>query len=489
MNTPGRTITTEEALREREFALAVAQRMARLGSWALDLSNLDDVDSNTLWWSDQCYRLFGYQPGTVEVTNELFFRHVHPEDRPAISAAVARAIREHTPYSFEHRIVLPDGSERVVHEWAEVLTSASGRPVRLVGAIQDITERKRTEEALRKALAEVETLKNRLQAENVYLQEEIKTRYGFDEIIGRSAALKKVLRQVEQVAPTDSTVLISGETGTGKELLARAVHNLSRRKDRPLVTVNCGAISPGLVESELFGHEKGAFTGALARKIGRFELADGGTIFLDEIGDMPLDLQVKLLRVLQEGQFERVGGSKTLTVDVRVIAATHCDLNALVEAGKFRADLYYRLNIFPIRVPALRERKEDIPLLVRHLVVKYGMKMGRRIETIPQAALDALAAYDWPGNVRELGNVIERSVIISRGTTLELGDWLAGQRAVSGGGLRARTLEEVERAHIIEVLESTRWRVSGPRGAATILGVKPTTLEARMKKLGIARPS
>jgi formate hydrogenlyase transcriptional activator len=242
------------------------------------------------------------------------------------------------------------------------------------------------------------------------------------------------------------------------------------------------------VESELFGHERGAFTGAVARKIGRFEVADSGTIFLDEIGELPPELQVRLLRVLQEGEIERVGGSKTLSVDVRVIAATHRDLWALVEAGRFRADLYYRLNIFPIRAPALRERKEDIPLLVRHFVLRYGVKLRKRIETVPQAALDALAAYDWPGNVRELGNVIERSVIISKGSTLEVGEWLAGQQVASGGS-RARTLEEVERAHIIEVLESTRWRVSGSRGAANILGLKPTTLEARMKKLGINRPS
>jgi transcriptional regulator with GAF, ATPase, and Fis domain len=256
------------------------------------------------------------------------------------------------------------------------------------------------------------------------------------------------------------------------------------------VTVNCGAISAGLVESELFGHEKGAFTGAAARKIGRFELADGGTIFLDEIGDLPLDLQVRLLRVLQEGELERVGGTRTLRVDVRVIAATHHDLEEAVSAGIFRADLFYRLNVFPIRMPPLRERRDDIPLLVRHLAQKYSAKLGKRIERIPQAALDALTAYDWPGNIRELGNIIERSVIVSKGTTLELAEWTPARQHTSGVVSEpGRALEEVERAHISAVLESTGWRVSGPRGAARVLGLKPTTLEARMKRLGITRPT
>ena len=346
--------------------------------------------------------------------------------------------------------------------------------------------------------AEIARLKDRLQAENVYLIEEIKTQQGFEEMVGHAPALQRVLGRVEQVAPTDSTVLITGETGTGKELVARAIHNHSRRRDRPLVSVNCGAISPGLVESELFGHEKGAFTGALGRKIGRFELADGGTIFLDEIGDLPLDLQVKLLRVLQEGEIERVGGMKPIRVDVRVVAATHRDIRKAVEEGRFRADLYYRLNVFPIHTPALRERREDIPALVRHFALKYAARFGRSIETIPTATLAALTAYDWPGNIRELGNVIERSVIVSRGGVLELGDWISTQTPATGApaapaGLRplgdpGGTPDEIERARILEVLEATKWRVSGPKGAALRLGLKPTTLESRMKRLGITRP-
>lgn len=327
--------------------------------------------------------------------------------------------------------------------------------------------------------AEVTQLRDRLQAENVYLRDEIRTQHGFEEIVGRSPGLKRVLRQVEQVAPSDATVLLTGETGTGKELIARAIHNLSRREDQPLVTVNCGAISAGLVESELFGHEKGAFTGAVARKIGRFELAPWGTIFLDEIGD--------LLRVLQEGEFERVGGTARIKVGVRIIAATHRDLERAVDTDRFRADLYYRLNVFPIHIPPLRERKEDIPPLVRHFVLLYATTMGKRIESIPKHTLDVLTAYSWPGNVRELANMLERSVIISQGATLELGERII-PRSSLGGSEQMRTLDEINRQHILRVLEETGWRVSGPKGTAAVLGLKPTTLESRMKKLGISRP-
>jgi predicted ATPase/transcriptional regulator with GAF, ATPase, and Fis domain len=329
---------------------------------------------------------------------------------------------------------------------------------------------------------EIRRLKERVEAENVYLTEEIQTERGFEEIVGHTPALRRVLGRIEQVASTDSTVLVLGETGTGKELIARAIHNHSRRRERSLVSVNCGAISAGLVESELFGHERGAFTGALSRKIGRFELADGGTIFLDEIGDLSLDLQVKLLRVLQEGEIERVGGTRPIKVDVRVIAATHRDLEAAVADGRFRADLYYRLNVFPLQVPPLRERREDVPVLVRHFVLKYAARMGKQIEHIPRKTLDALTAYDWPGNVRELANIVERSVIVSQGRTLEVGDWLTPQPRAG------RTLKETEREQILAALEETRWRVSGPAGAAVRLGLKPTTLEARMKRLGITRP-
>ncbi len=343
--------------------------------------------------------------------------------------------------------------------------------------LRDVNDRRQAEERLR-----------RLQVQNVYLREEAEAGPKLGDILGASPGIRRVLESVDQVAATDSTVLITGETGTGKELVAKTIHERSNRKDSILVKVNCAALPSGLVESELFGHEKGAFTGAIDRKIGRFELADGATLFLDEIGDLPLDTQAKLLRVLQDGQFERVGGTRTLEVDVRLIAATNCDLTKAVEDQRFRADLFYRLNVFPISVPPLRERAEDIPAFVRHLAMQYASRMGKKIETIPKATLESLVAYPWPGNVRELQNVIERGVILSRGPELELGEWLP-HPASTPRGSRIATLQELERKHILEVLELTDWRVSGKRGAARLLDIKATTLEARMNKLGITRPA
>ena len=332
----------------------------------------------------------------------------------------------------------------------------------------------------------MEQEKARLEAQAVYLQEEIKGSHNFEELIGSSTSLKKVLKAVERVATTDSTVLLTGETGTGKELIARAIHNLSPRKDRPLVKVNCAAIPAGLIESELFGHEKGAFTGALTRKMGRFEVADKGTILLDEIGDLPLDLQSKLLRVLQEGEFERVGGTQTFKVNVRVIAATNRNLEQLSKSGQYRPDLYYRLNVFPIHLPALHEREGDIPLLAQYFVRKLSTNLGKKIERIPERMMTALQRYQWPGNVRELEHVIERAVILSDGSELEPIEWFSTPIGkVDHETLQ--TLEELERDHIVRVLERTNWRVSGDKGAAKILGLNPTTLEARMKKLGITR--
>jgi formate hydrogenlyase transcriptional activator len=309
-----------------------------------------------------------------------------------------------------------------------------------------------------------------------------------EEIIGASPALKEVLRQVEVVAPTDATILLQGETGTGKELLARAVHQLSARRDHPLVTVNCAAMPAGLLESELFGHERGAFTGAIAQKLGRFEVAHQGTLFLDEIAELPLELQPKLLRVLQEQEFERLGSPRTRRVDVRLVAATNRALAQLVEAGQFRADLYYRLNVFPITVPPLRQRPEDIPLLVRHFVRHYAQRMRRRIDTIPAEALEALTHYAWPGNVRELQNVIERAVILSPGPALRLAlDELPRRRPASGSPSRVGTLEEVEREHILRVLQDTHGVIGGPHGAAVRLGLRRTTLLYRLEKFGISR--
>ncbi|MGO8816002.1 MAG: sigma 54-interacting transcriptional regulator [Terriglobia bacterium] len=343
--------------------------------------------------------------------------------------------------------------------------------------------------AIENALAyrEIAELKNKLADEKLYLEEEIRTEYTFEEIVGESAALKRVLSQVETVATTDSSVLVLGETGTGKEVIARAIHDLSPRRERTFVKVNCAAIPTGLLESELFGHEKGAFTGAIAQKVGRFELAHRGTLFLDEVGDIPLELQPKLLRVLQEKEFEHLGSTRTLHVDVRVVAATNRDLTQMVEDRLFRSDLYYRLNVFPIVVPPLRDRSEDIPLLVRYFAQKHARRMDRHIETIPTEEMEALAMYHWPGNVRELENLIERAVILSRGSVLHVPlpeDRLSGDVAAAS----PVTLEAAERDHILRTLRDTNWVIAGPSGAAVRLGMKRTTLQSRMNKLGVFRP-
>ena len=349
--------------------------------------------------------------------------------------------------------------------------------------LREIEERKKAEESLREALKEVKQLKDQLREENLYLREEINLIHSHKDIVGNSEAIRTVLKQIEQVAPTDSTVLIQGETGTGKELLAHAIHNLSARKGRLMIKVNCAALPPTLIESELFGREKGAFTGALSKQIGRFELADASTIFLDEIDALPLELQAKLLRVLESGEFERLGSPRTVKVDVRIISATNRDLARLVSEGGFREDLYYRLNVFQITVPPLRERREDILPLVWFFVQEFSKRMGKRIESIPQKGVEALQAYPWPGNVRELRNVTERAMIITTGPVLHLDV----PKIAQSGADQSGTLEEVEKRHIIEALNTTGWRVSGKDGAAEILGINPKTLESRMQKLGIQR--
>jgi formate hydrogenlyase transcriptional activator len=349
---------------------------------------------------------------------------------------------------------------------------------------EEHTQRQRAEEELRNALVEVQNLKEQLEAENVYLREEIRMAGLHSDIIGQSEAMKSVLVQAEQVAETDSTVLILGETGTGKELLARAIHNMSGRRNSPLVVVNCAAMPSALVEGELFGREKGAYTGAITRQTGRFEVAHGSTIFLDEVGELPIETQVKLLRVLQEGQFERLGGTRTTTVDVRVVAATNRNLEKAVEEGSFREDLFYRLNVFPIVLPPLRDHVEDIPPLVWSFVNEFAEKMGKRIESVSRKSMAALQGYQWPGNVRELRNIIERAMIRTTDGTLHMPD--PGRKP--GMSAKGMTLEEVERDHIVDILKRTNWRVSGKRGAAEILGLKPTTLESKLARLGIKRP-
>ena len=428
-----------------------------------------DTEHRVVRVNGEFTRLFGY---TID---EARGRNIHdflvPDELKTEAEAYRRQIQHGERVVAESVRLRKDGSRLDVAILGVPITISGGQLERYA-IYQDITERKRAERAV--------------QQENVYLHEVLRSASQFGDVIGESAALQRVLANVEQVAGTDSTVLITGETGTGKEIIAQTIHRLSPRRDRVLVTVNCAALPASLIESELFGHEKGAFTGAQTRTIGRFELADKGTLFLDEIGDLPLELQAKLLRVLQAGEFQRVGGTATLRADVRVIGATNRDLEKAVQEGTFRADLYYRLNVFPIALPPLRERPGDIALLVRHFVQKFSQKLGKKIEAVSQATLDALAAYPWPGNVRELENVIERAVIVSQGPTLELGEWLPKPKASPGEG-PFLTLAETERQHILQALETTGWRVSGPRGAAVLLGLKPTTLEARMKKLGITR--
>ena len=337
------------------------------------------------------------------------------------------------------------------------------------------------------AFQEIAELKNKLTEEKLYLEDEIRTEHNFEEIVGESPVLKSLLSQLQTVAPTDSTVLITGETGTGKELIARALHHLSARRDRTFVKINCAAIPTGLLESELFGHEKGAFTGAIAQKLGRFELADKGTLFLDEVADIPLELQPKLLRVLQEQEFERLGSTRTRHVDVRVVAATNSDLARMVEKGAFRSDLFYRLNVFPLAVPPLRERREDIATLVRYFVQRYARRMNRHIETVSTETIAALERYHWPGNVRELENLIERAVILSPSPVLHIP--LSELKSNPDGHTAGLpTLAEAERDHILRALEESKWVLGGPKGAAALLGMKRTTLQSRMQKLGISRP-
>jgi formate hydrogenlyase transcriptional activator len=340
------------------------------------------------------------------------------------------------------------------------------------------------------AYGHIAALKDKLAQEKVYLEEEIRTGHHFEEIVGESTALRRVLKEVETVAPTNATVLIRGDTGTGKELVARALHDLSPRRERTFVKLNCAAIPTGLLESELFGHEKGAFTGAISQKAGRFELAHQGTLFLDEVGDIPPELQPKLLRALQEQEFERLGSARTIRVDVRVVAATNRDLPQMVALGEFRSDLYYRLNVFPVVLPPLRERPDDIPRLVRHFTQQFARRMGRRIETIPAAAMAALTQYGWPGNIRELQNVIERAVILSPGSSLQIpvGDLPAADPQAQVPAGAPVTLADAEREHILGVLRETDWVLAGPKGAAARLGMKRSTLHWKLKKLGLSRP-
>ena len=394
---------------------------------------------------------------------------------------------EYIPIKYEIILNRLNGEKRNIELSSTVVKNNDGK-METYGQIIDITERKEAEASLITALKEVESLKNILQDENIYLREEIKNEYNFEEIIGQSASLKRVINSIELIAPNDSTILIHGETGTGKELFARIIHEMSPRKNRPLVKVNCAALPANLIESELFGHEKGAFTGATGRRKGRFELASGGTLFLDEIGELPIELQTKLLRVLQEGEFERVGGEDTIQTNVRIITATNRNLQEAIKQGKFRSDLFYRLNVIPIEIPPLRERKEDIPTLAMFFANKYGRRLGKYYDSLSDNALNQLMSLDWPGNVRELENIIERAVVFCDGPVLEITQPLIfGNNSEKKETTSFLSLTELEKRHIKNVLNETNWLIDGRKGAAKILGLHPNTLRSRMQKLGIKK--
>lgn len=464
----------DRALRRSEELLSLSADSAGAGLWSLNLA------SGEYWVTQKTRQLFAFGPDEV-VTLERFLSSVYPEDKAAVRRVIEEVVKSEKEGLVEFRIVRPDGEVRWMSSRGRARYGGSGKADRLMGVTVDVTERKMAEEALSKSYAEIRELKDRLQTEADYLKAEIKVSHAHGEIIGSSRGIRQVLQSVEQVAMADCPVLISGETGTGKELVAQEVHRLSRRKDRVMVLVNCAALPTALVESELFGRERGAYTGAMTSQVGRFEVANGSTIFLDEIAELTMEVQAKLLRVLQQGEFQRLGSPKTHKVDVRVLAATNRELAEEVRKGRFREDLYYRLRVFPIEIPPLRERAEDIPALAFAFLQNFSVRMGKKITKVPRKAMEALQRHSWPGNIRELRNVIEHSTILSSGDTLELsalGDSPARET-------EPVTLEEAEREHISKALEKTSWRIKGPYGAAERLGLQPSTLYSRMQKLGI----
>jgi PAS domain S-box-containing protein len=482
----------EEALRRSEAYLVEGQRLTHTGSWARSVSTGD------VFFSQESFRIFGLDPSKTKPTVQVFLGRIHPEDRAAIEVTIQKATSQRSDFEIDYRIILDDGTIRNLHAVGHPVINDDGHLVEFIGTHMDVTEQRRSRAALEDAFEEIKILKDQLYHENLALKEEIDETSMFEEIVGRSSALLSLLKQVETVAPTESTVLIAGETGTGKELIARAIHNLSPRREKAFVKLNCAAIPTGLLESELFGHEKGAFTGAIAQRIGRFELANGGTVFLDEIGEVPLELQPKLLRVLQEREFERLGSTRTLRSDARLIAATNRDLEAMVNQQQFRSDLFYRLNVFPMKVPPLRQRPEDIPLLVRHFAELFSRRINKPITAIPSETMSALTQYAWPGNVRELQNVIERAVILSSRGVLRIpkADLKPRSSEVSkddcgkaSSHKRFRTrIPSLSPEQVTEALRESGGRVGGSEGAAARLGLKRTTLIAQMKKLGVIAP-
>ncbi|MDW7773722.1 MAG: sigma 54-interacting transcriptional regulator [Desulfobulbaceae bacterium] len=481
-----------ENLTKSEMRLAEAQRIAQLGNWDWD------IVTGELYWSDEIIRNFGIHPRQFDATHEEFLHFVHPDDRQTVREAVNQSLSQPgKTYSIEHRLLHPDGRENVVQLRGEVTFGRNREPIRMFGTVHDITERKQAEMELRKAFDEIKELKEKLVAENIYLRDELELKDGNGDIIGTSDPIKYVKYRSRMVARTKATILLTGETGTGKNLFARFIHLESDRRDKPLVNVNCAGLPANLIESELFGREKGAFTGSTARQIGRFELANNGTIFLDEIGELPLDLQAKLLKVIDDGEFERLGSPHTVKVNVRIIASTNRNLEMEMRRGRFRKDLFYRLSVFPITIPPLRQRKEDIPLLVTYFTRKFRKAYHKNIQRIPAEIMDAFVNYSWPGNVRELINIIERALIVSNGPELRLAETI-GDTFVEPAPDNITTedrnadetedLLEVEKEHIHKSLRRTGWRIEGPQGAAQLLGLNPSTMRARMRKLGIRRP-
>jgi DNA-binding NtrC family response regulator len=478
------TRQAEMALRRSEGYLAEAQRLTHTGNWVWN-----SVAHQSIHWSLEHYRVFGFDPAMGIPTDEQFAQRIHPDDRDRVVRFMEKAMfQDRSDFEIEFRIALPGGAVKYIRAIGHPILDPSGALSECVGTAMDVTEQHQASAALETAFAEIKTLQDQLYKENIALREEIVRTSMFEEIVGESPALQTVLARVTKVAPTDSSVLVTGETGTGKELIARAIHNRSQRAARAFVSVNCAAIPTTLISSELFGHEKGAFTGATQRRLGRFELAEGGTIFLDEVGELPPETQIALLRVLQEREFERIGGNKVIRANVRVIAATNRDLQQLIEEGAFRDDLYYRLNVFPIEMPALRQRREDIPLLVEYFIDRYSTKTGRKIRGIERSTLDRLISYAWPGNIRELQNVIERSLVLCEGETFTVDEsWLS----VSCGEpdrtprMLLRIPPSEEKKTIEAALAEAQGRVSGPTGAAVRLGIPATTLDSKIRTLGI----
>ena len=477
----------EDALRKSESYLAEAQKLTHTGAWAFCPSTPERS-----YWSSEYYRIYGFDPAKEPARRSAVLERLHPDDRARVDGEFKEAIHKKTDFENDFRIILPDGTEKHLHAVVHPIVDQGGEVVEFVGTSMDVTEQYQNRAALEKAFEEIRALKDQVYKENLALRDEVDRTSMFEEIVGTSTAMRAVLSRIAKVAPTDSTVFITGETGTGKELIARAVHKRSHRSGRAFVSVNCAAMAPSLISSELFGHEKGAFTGAMQRRLGRFELADGGTIFLDEVGELPSDTQAGLLRVLQEREFERVGGDRSIPVDVRVIAATNRDLKAAKASGAFREDLFYRLNVFPIEVPPLRERKDDILMLLEYFVKRFASRTGKNIRSIDKKTLELFQSYSWAGNIRELQNVIERSVILSSGDVFSVDEsWLSKESAQTAP--RAQASQPVngeppgEREIIKAALATSRGRVAGPSGAAAKLGIPPSTLEYRIKALKIPK--